>query len=177
MKTLEITSYDQQALDFLANTGAKIEIEFSHSGKHFEGDTEDRDIYNVVLSRGTRKYKFTFGSSLNDSGFYYQINKTKYPLDRKHISKSNLKFFIKMQNYSFETHLDTIHYPIKPSEYSILACLTKYDPNTFEDFCNEFGYDTDSRSAKKIYKAVVKEWQGVTSLFSDKEIEQLQEVQ
>lgn len=51
-------------------------------------------------------------------------------------------------------------YP-QPSSYDLLACLTKYDPGTFEDFCNEFGYDTDSKKAEKIYKAVVNEYAGL----------------
>lgn len=63
-----------------------------------------------------------------------------------------------------------------PSEYDVLACLTKYDPNSFEDFCSDFGYDSDSRRAEKTYKAVCKEWENITKLFTSEEIEQLQEI-
>lgn len=56
---------------------------------------------------------------------------------------------------------------IEPNAYDVLACLTKYDPDSFEEFCHEFGYDTDSRKAEKIYKAVCKEWNSVNRLFSD----------
>lgn len=63
-----------------------------------------------------------------------------------------------------------------PTAYDILACLTKYDPGTFEDFCSEFGYDTDSRNAERTYKAVVKEWEAVNRLFTDEEIEELAEI-
>ena len=54
-----------------------------------------------------------------------------------------------------------------PSIYDILACLTKYDPEDFENFCTNYGYDTDSRKAYKTYKAVVREWQAVNRLFGD----------
>lgn len=64
----------------------------------------------------------------------------------------------------------------EPNLYDVLACLTKYDPNTFEDFCSEFGYDSDSRNAVKIYKAVCKEWQAVERLFGDC-LNELQEIQ
>ncbi len=64
----------------------------------------------------------------------------------------------------------------KPRAYDVLACLTKYEPGTFEDFCGEFGYDTDSRRAEKTYKAVMKEWKELTYLYSDKELEQLAEI-
>jgi hypothetical protein len=63
----------------------------------------------------------------------------------------------------------------EPSMYDILACLTKYDVGSFEDFCSEFGYDTDSRTAERTYKAVLKEWAGVERLFSDI-LEELQEI-
>ena len=29
----------------------------------------------------------------------------------------------------------------RPSEYDILACLEKYDPGSYEDFCSEYGYE------------------------------------
>jgi hypothetical protein len=63
-----------------------------------------------------------------------------------------------------------------PNMYDVLSCLTKYDPGTFEDFCSEYGYEEDSRSAEKTYKAVCKEWKSVENLFSDI-LEELQEIQ
>ncbi len=66
---------------------------------------------------------------------------------------------------------------VKPTAYDILTCLTKYDPGTFENFCSEFGYDTDSRKAEKTYKAVVNEYQNIAMLFTDEELEELQEIQ
>lgn len=42
-----------------------------------------------------------------------------------------------------------------PSAYDILACLDTYnDGITFEDFCTGYGYDTDSITAEKTFKAV-----------------------
>jgi hypothetical protein len=60
--------------------------------------------------------------------------------------------------------------------YDILACLTKHNPETFEFFCSEYGYDTDSINALKTYKAVQREFNGVNRLFADV-LEQLQEIQ
>lgn len=57
-------------------------------------------------------------------------------------------------------------YP-QPSSYDLLACLTKYDPGTFEDFCDEFGYDIDSKKAEKTYKAEIKEYEGLYRVFGD----------
>lgn len=63
-----------------------------------------------------------------------------------------------------------------PTAYDALACLTKYDPGTFENFCGDFGYDEDSRKAFKTYKAVKREWENVAKLFSTEQIELLQEI-
>lgn len=64
-----------------------------------------------------------------------------------------------------------------PNEYDVLSCLTKYDPETFEDFCANFGYDTDSINARKVYKAVQKEYDALSKMFTEKELEEMQEIQ
>ena len=66
---------------------------------------------------------------------------------------------------------------IHPTSYDILTCLTKYDPGTFEDFCSEFGYDEDSRSAFSTYGKIVEEWTAIKALFSEQELEKLREIQ
>jgi len=176
-----LSSYEIQANEFLTKTNATIEITFLKEGKHFNSDKENRDIYNVTIKRGNRSFSFNFGNSINDSGFYVQIGITKYPIDRKYLSvkdKSKLIMHIKMSiNNSFMSNQDILHYPVAPTNYSILACLQKYDVGTFEDFCNEFGYDTDSITAEKTYKAVCEEYKNLCTLFTDAEIEQMQEIQ
>ena len=53
----------------------------------------------------------------------------------------------------------------RPSKYDVLACITKSDPGSFEEFCGEYGYDTDSRKAERTWKAVVREWKAVSRVF------------
>lgn len=69
----------------------------------------------------------------------------------------------------------------KPDIYSILSCLTKYHPGTFDEFCAEFGYYpiNNSREFKNVqltYKNVLNEFNNVENLFSDI-IEELAEIQ
>lgn len=59
--------------------------------------------------------------------------------------------------------------------YDILSCLTKYDPGTYKDFLQEFGYDEDSKRAEKMYKAIKREYSAVERLFGDI-MEELQEI-
>lgn len=65
----------------------------------------------------------------------------------------------------------------KPSAYDVLTCLMPYDPGNFEDFCMNYGFDTDSRKAERIYFDVVKEWNGLRSLFTVEELEELAEIE
>jgi hypothetical protein len=71
----------------------------------------------------------------------------------------------------------------EPNIYDILSCLTKYDVGSYENFCDDFGYNQfDEYSGRKdkqtvkTYKAVCKEYEAVERLFGDI-IEQLQEIQ
>ena len=65
----------------------------------------------------------------------------------------------------------------EPTAYDVLACLTKYDPGTFDNFCGDYGYEIDSRKAFKIYKAVRREYKNLCLLFSEEQLEQLSEIQ
>lgn len=76
---------------------------------------------------------------------------------------------------------------ITPTCYDILACLTKYDPGNYEDFCSEFGYETETENqfgrltrnpnAYNIWEACCREWEGVKRVFGEDEIlEELREI-
>lgn len=189
MKTLQNTiegmisnSQYNEACELIAKEmNLDFKAEFLKNDFHFEGDKDKRDIYKITLKREGRKYTFNFGQSLNKSGFYAQYSRTKYniPIEKLPLSDSELRRYVR---YNFNGDfgsiaIDKIVRPIAPTLYDVLACLQKYDVGTFEDFCSEFGYDTDSRSAKKTYKAVVKEYDKMCSLFSESELEILREIQ
>ena len=55
-----------------------------------------------------------------------------------------------------------------PDEYDVLSCLEKYDVGSYKDFCDNFGYDNEfNKDTMKIYKAVLKEVEGVKRVFVD----------
>ncbi len=64
----------------------------------------------------------------------------------------------------------------EPSAYSVLACLQWTDPGTFEDFCGEFGYDTDSRGAERTWNACVAQYKALCRVFTDEQREALSEI-
>jgi hypothetical protein len=63
-----------------------------------------------------------------------------------------------------------------PTAYDVLYAIEKNDPRTFEDFCGEFGYDTDSRKAETTYKLVKREWAKVSAFFTESELTELYEI-
>lgn len=196
MKTT-LTGYDKQAVNFLKATNTEFKAELLRNDYHFDNDKLKRDIYNITLKRGNRSFSFEFGQSNVNSQYYFdKTSKRKYTEGKEYFesidsgkSKKHYKdMFLKYISNS-SMFINTIN-DIKalkrfgflkegtsPTEYDILACLTKYDPETFENFCDEFGYDTDSKSAEKTYNAVVNEYKNVAMLWNDSEIEQLAEIQ
>jgi hypothetical protein len=108
---------------------------------------------------------------------YYKHN-VYFPEDKKErdIRKITLRRNRKSYTFTFGQSLqDSDHGNTPPSKYDVLACITNRDPGSFEDFCSDFGYDTDSRKAERTYKAVCKEYKAVDRLFGDI-IEELQEI-
>lgn len=177
----ETTNYQRQAETFLKETGAEISIKFKKNSRHFGDDDRVRDIYEVTITSGRRKYVFDFGQSIvNSSKVRDVINGREFSLDGKsagqHSYIHHYPGWFPKSKKEFQGDFEFIE-GTPPTAYDVLTCLTKYDPGTFEEFCGEFGYDTDSRRAEKTYNAVFNEWLEITRLFNDKEIEALREIQ
>lgn len=65
-----------------------------------------------------------------------------------------------------------------PSAYSVLACIggDVHCPETFEEFCGEYGYDSDSRKAERTFRACLAFAKKLNDFFSAREIERLAEI-
>jgi hypothetical protein len=63
------------------------------------------------------------------------------------------------------------------THYSILACLdTQLAGESYEEFCDNYGYDTDSRRAMRTYKAVLKQIEGLKKVLTTEAIGELNEI-
>lgn len=115
-----------------------------------------------------------FEAKFKKYDYYFSDDK-----DMRDIFRITLKN--KIHTYSFDfgqrQNKSTCTGENKPTPYDVLACLEKYEPGTFHDFCYNYGYDTDSRKAYKIYKAVRKAWKNIELLFTPEQINLLQEIQ
>lgn len=251
----QVTDYEQQAIDFLTQTGTYLTFNYEGFKKYFSDDTQKRNVFSWTFKRGDKVITGMFGSSINDSCkptpklnsnepveiytgistrppiknpnnkkiyFSFTINTTCNILNQinaktidaesiintdalqdrydKFVSnyakgiknnepKGIMSSFDSCKNYVTKRILATIEQlktetvlldqsdtALQPSAYDLLACLTKYDPGTFENFCSDYGYDPDSRKAEKIYHSVVKEWNDISSLFNEKELSLLSEI-
>lgn len=169
-------NYELEAQELATKLGLTMEVKFLKHDLHFQDDKDKRDIYQITLKKGSRKYSFKFGQSINCSGEYIGhknmcLNKFGKFLFSKEEKEKTLKYDLNYYEIKRNPNFET------PSLYSVLCCLQKYDVGTFEDFCSDFGYDVDSKKAEKTYKAVLEEWQAVQYLFNDEELSQLQEIQ
>lgn len=67
----------------------------------------------------------------------------------------------------------------KPTAYDVLSCIasetTVYD--SFEEFCDEFGYDHDSRKAEQSWKGYNKSSRKLNNFLTEEELDSLREIQ
>lgn len=84
----------------------------------------------------------------------------------------------KIYNFEFGQSI-TDSFPNKPkppTAYDVFSTIVKNDPGTFEEFCSEYDYDTDSITAHKVYIAVMSQWKNLTRMFNETEMLDLQEI-
>lgn len=112
----------------------------------------------------------TFTTEFKEHSFYFDGDKERRDIYICVLKNKNARF-----RFTFGQSINNTDKA--PTAYDVLASLTKYDPGTFENFCGEYGYEEDSRSAYKTYKAVMKEWKNIELLFTPEQIELLQEIQ
>lgn len=174
------SEYDKQAEKFLQDTGTTIKAEYQGHRKYFPGDGCQRAVYEITLEReGHAPYSFSFGQSLSDSYSWSRGQEAIFsrrccsePHGIKNINKlrdSGESFWFKGWNYQAK--------PVKaaPSAYDVLACIEKSEPMTFEEFCDNYGYNSDSIADEKTYKAVLDQQIHINRIFADC-MDELQEI-
>ena len=182
---------EEKTEDFIRQTKTEVVVAFLRHGPYWDGETEDRDVYEITLIRGEHRFKFPFGQSLVASGpwaaYLWSGQKQRFfpkkgveeglmrELKRINSKKRDLKKLPFGNNGRLDIRRNSDF--SQPDTYSILTCLTKYDPGTFEDFCGDFGYDTDSIKALKTYEGVKNKFENLQTLYSDKELEAMAEIQ
>jgi len=169
-----MNEYVKQAKDFLNKANAKCEIVYGGISRNETWkETAKRNWYDVTITTSRGKMSYVFWDSINNTEIS-QMTLEEY-VEKK--LKRRYSDFSYDERKKAERELKKLKTEAVPSEYDVLACLEKYDVGTFEDFCSEFGYDEDSRTAERIYIAVIKEYKDLTRIFTEEQMEELSEIQ
>lgn len=59
-----LNDYDVAARDFLRATGTGLVVNYSHTGKHFQNDTQKRHIYSITITTSLHAFMFPYGDSI-----------------------------------------------------------------------------------------------------------------
>lgn len=168
-----MTEYTRQAENFLKKANAKMKIEFVGLATNKDWkETKLRNLYNVTLTTPRGSMNFDFWDSIYNT----EIRAMRLEEYAEKRYKVRFNYLSPAKIVEAQKALKAKKAKAVPTVYSVLACLIKYDPGTFEDFCWEFGYDEDSRTAEKIYFAVQKEYTQLSKLFTAEEMEELAEI-
>ncbi|GHU55173.1 hypothetical protein AGMMS49975_16610 [Clostridia bacterium] len=62
-----MSSYTEQAEQFLKDCGAKLKVEYVEYDYYFDNDKEKRDIYRFKIMRNGKQYSAKFGQSIAKS--------------------------------------------------------------------------------------------------------------
>ena len=169
-----MNEYLEQAKNFLNKANATCKIEFGGVSRNENWkEKEKRNWYDVTLTTPKGTMSFVFWDSIHNTEIS-MMTLEQYVEKKLRRSFNDMSYTEKKKA---DAKLKELKEEAVPNVYDVLACLQKYDVGTFEDFCYEFGYDEDSRTAERIYISVVKEYKELSRIFTEEQMEELCEIQ
>ncbi len=151
MSTLDLTSYERQAADFLRRHNLTLTV-----GQPADVCPPWAEPHNGGLCP-------TCGST---HGYRYRVR------IRRRETGRNLTF------YFWGSHHD-MQEGRAPNAYDVLACISgdQFCPEDFRDFCAEYGYDCDSRKAYATWRRCLRFAKRLREFFTEQELAELAEIQ
>jgi len=197
----EARKYQEQGNLFLEATRSTLEVVEAVPQKNpiweKEPPTKGRGInYSVTLKNPRGSYTFDYWGSIHDANMISRAQKAQkagiYSAEYsaikdwcekqaaatvpKAISGNKRAPYDHLPQLWLKNAVDTVKILIKPNAYDILTCLHPMSEDSFEDWCASLGYDSDSRTAERIYNACLEQDRMIRRLFTHDEIEALQEI-
>lgn len=166
--------YQEQALEFLRKANATMKIEVVGPGYSDWDDDNVRIRHRITLTTPKGSYTFPFWGSVLQAELWDTPSALE-TLARKTFGR-HYQGLTNSEKAKIREILRERREELKLKEYDVLADCTAYDPGTHEDFCAEFGYDTDSIRDLKAYLAVQKEYHELRRIFTPEQLEALQEI-
>lgn len=169
-----MTEYQAQAKSFLADCKATMEINFvgREIPSHRLGETKPHNKYQFTITTPKGKYTSYFWDSLRNTEVS-EVSERTYAQQKYKASYDCLRSHEKAKA---RAELAKLKANARPTEYDILACVEKYSYDSFSDFCAEFGYSTDSISARETFLACGEEYAGLRRIFTEEQMEMLREI-
>ena len=170
-----MNEYLAQAKQFLTDCNATMEIKFvsKEIPAHWKDETKPHNKYQFIITTPKGSYTSYFWDSLYNTELS-EMNIQRYAEKKYKIHWYDVSAFEKGKAIR---ELDALKAEAIPNEYDVLACLEKYSYNSFSDFCAEFGYSTDSISARETFLACGEEYAGLRRIFTDEQMEKLRGIQ
>lgn len=166
--------YTEQAENFLRDAGATMKIELQGCAINtMWKEKESRNLYAVTITTPRGSYTFDFWDSLRNTETT-QMTAEQYARKYLHRLWQDMTY---TEKNKARAEFAKKQKEARPDCYDVLACLTKYAPGTFEDFCGEYGYDEDSRTAERIYIAAQSEFANLKRIFDHEQMEAMQEIE
>ena len=155
----------------------EVSLHAVQAGYFGEGDTRVRDIYRLTITRGARQESFDWGQSVvNSERVVISVTPTsgrEIPVPSEMRPLPDWKILESLVPAEYRGIQRKLIRGATPSCDEILASLV-FDYGTFEDFngfCEDFGYDSDSRAAYRIFELAGENNRKLERLFSELEIE------
>ena len=170
-----MNEYLAQAKQFLTDCNATMEIKFvgKEIPAHWKDETKPHNKYQFTITTPKGSYTSYFWDSLYNTELS-EMNIQRYAEKKYKIHWYDVSAFEKGKAIR---ELDSLKAEAIPNEYDVLACLEKYSYDSFSDFCAEFGYSTDSISARETFLACGEEYAGLSRIFTDEQMEKLRGIQ
>jgi hypothetical protein len=166
-----MTDYVKPVTDYLAQIGVTYSTKKTGEGAMtWDEPGTTRDIYSCMFTREGRKPLVIepYGQALANSKDY--IHTQLMELAKQGLAGRNWNTFSTPACKAVKANLKA------PDAYDVLCCVQKQDVGSFSEFCDEFGYSTDSRMAHDAWEACAEEWARVKRFFSTEELEKLEEI-
>lgn len=169
-----MTDYQAQAKQFLADCNATMEIKFvgKEIPTNWKGETRPHNKYQFTITTPRGKYASYFWDSLYNTEVS-EVSETTYAQQKYKASYDCLRSHEKAKA---RAELAKLKANARSTEYDILAAVEKYGYDSFSDFCSEFGYSTDSISARETFLACGEEYAGLRRIFTEEQMEMLREI-
>jgi hypothetical protein len=174
--SLTINDQDKRVAELLQAWG--VEYDAVYTGPRTDNDGWDYDGWVIIFDSETFDFRTGTGHRVEPPKMSRRYSKQQMQAFRE------LRELTKCDRATFpidreESRSYSVRRAVMPTQASVLYCLfrdAQCGAELFADFCSELGYDEDSRKAFRAYEACQKIAKQLRQLFTNAQIEELEEV-